>query len=178
MPTTATPPKKRTGKGKSRKPPRHSFRPNGKPTKLTEEVWNKILESARSGLPLKYCAQSAGVHADTLEMWRAQNPVLEAELALAQGEAVKDAWARIEQAGLGYEKKPPDWRSDAWRLEKGFPVDFAKPPEVAVTNNVATTTAIAITIIESREIESRSATIDAQVDELFNRRRSAIRDLE
>ena len=147
MPTTAAPPRKRTGKGKNRNPPRHSFRPNGKPTKLTEEVWNKILESARSGLPLKYCAQSAGVHADTLEMWRAQNPVLEAELTHARSEAVKVAWKQIEAAGIGNDKRPPDWRSSAWRLEKGYPLDFAKPPEVAVTN--VTNTAFQITIVDS-----------------------------
>ena len=73
--------------------------------------------------------------------------------------------------------RPGDWRADSWRLEKGYPMDFAKPPEVAVTNNVTTNTALQITIVESREIESRTAAVDAQVEELFNQRRREIRDL-
>lgn len=174
MSTTGTPKRSQT----RRKPPRHSHRPHGRPTKLTPETWAKILEKARTGLPLKYCALAAGTSADTVEEWRSADPNLEAELAEARAIAADAAWQRIVKAGEPYGKRPGDWRSDSWRLEKSFPADFAKPPEVAINNNVTTNTAIQITIVESREIESRTASVDAQVDELFNDRRRAIRDLE
>jgi hypothetical protein len=179
MPTAAPQPKKKAkGKGRERHPPRHSYRPVGRPTKLTKELWGTFLEKIRSGLPIKYAALAAGTHADSVERWRATVPGLEEELALAQGEAVDAAWKRIEQAGIGYEKKPPDWRADSWRLEKGFPEDFAKPPEVAVNNVTTTTNSLQITIIESRELEARTMSVDARIEELFNQRRRAIRDIE
>jgi hypothetical protein len=141
-------------------------------------VWKTIVEKARSGLPMKFCAQAAGVSKDAVEEWRARWPELDHELSLAQAQAVEAAWKQIEAAGIGNDKRPPDWRSSAWRLEKSHPLDFAKPPEVTVNNSVTTNNTLQITIIESREIESRTAAVDAQVDELFNQRRRALRDLE
>jgi hypothetical protein len=172
----ATSTQSRKTEGEKRSTPRRSSRPVGRPSKFSKEVAHAIIAKARIGLPLKFCSQAAGVSKDAVEEWRARWPDFDRELTQAQAEAVADAWTRIEQAGLPFGKRPGDWRSDAWRLEKAYPPDFAKPPEVAVTNNVTTNTALQITIVESREIESRTVVVDAQVDELFNQRRRSIRE--
>jgi hypothetical protein len=174
MPTTTSTQSRKT-EGEKRQTPRRSSRPVGRPSKFSKEVRDAIIAKARIGLPLKFCSQAAGVSKDAVEEWRARWPDFDRELTQAQAEAVAAAWTRIEQAGLPFGNSPGDWRADSWRLEKGYPADFAKQPEVAVTNNMTTNTALQITIAESREIESRTAAVDAQVDELFNQRRSAIR---
>lgn len=141
---------------------------------MTPETWTTILEKARSGLPLKLCAEAAGVSINTMEMWRAQQPELEAELAEARAIAAEQAWNQIGRAGK--EKVEGDWRATSWQLEKAYPEDFQGRADVSVTNNVTTNTALQITIVEAQQIGERTEAVDAKLAELFHARR-AIRDI-
>jgi hypothetical protein len=173
MPTTAAKPSQKAGgqpaSGRSPRP--------GRPTKFSEALWESILALAAEGLPMKWCCLRAGISPDTAELWRLARPELEHQLQVAQSLAVSNRLKRIEAAAIGSTRKPGDWRADSWLLEKCYPMDFQTKPEVAVTNNVTTNTELKITIVESREIESRTAAVDATVAELFSRRKS-IRNLE
>lgn len=154
-----------------------SPRPNGRPTKFSDALWGNILALAAEGIPVKWCCLRSGVSPDTVEQWRIARPELEHQLQVAQSQAVANRLKRIEAAAIGSKAKPGDWRADSWLLEKCHPSDFQTKPEVAVTNNNMTNTAIQITVVEAAQIESRTAAVDAQIDALFSRRR-AVRDIE
>jgi hypothetical protein len=173
MPTTAAKsPQKAGERPVSKKSPRR-----GRPTKFSEALWESILALAAEGLPMKWCCLRVGISPDTAELWRLARPELEHRLQVAQSLAVANRLKRIEAAAIGSKAKPGDWRADSWLLEKCHPMDFQTKPGIEVNNNVTTNNTLQITLVECREIESRTAAVDAQVAELFNRRKS-VRDLE
>ena len=58
---------KAVAKRKRRKP---SANPNGRPTKLTQAVADRITEGVRLGMTFKNAAMAGGVHEETLAAWR------------------------------------------------------------------------------------------------------------
>ena len=54
-------------KRKRRKPP---AKRNGRPTKLTQPVADRIIEGVSLGMTFKNAAMAGGVHEDTLDVWR------------------------------------------------------------------------------------------------------------
>ena len=58
---------KAVAKRKRRKP---SANPNGRPTKLTQPVADRIIEGVSLGMTFKNAAMVGGVHEDTLDSWR------------------------------------------------------------------------------------------------------------
>ena len=62
----ATPKKKAVAKRK-RKPP---ARRNGRPTKLTQPVADRITEGVSLGMTYREAAMAGGIHEDTLDVWR------------------------------------------------------------------------------------------------------------
>ena len=54
-------------KRRRRKP---SANPNGRPTKLTQAVADRITEGVRLGMTFKNAAMAGGIHEDTLDVWR------------------------------------------------------------------------------------------------------------
>ena len=58
---------KAVAKRKRRKP---SANPNGRPTKLTQVVADRIAEGVSLGMTFKNAAMACGVHEDTLDSWR------------------------------------------------------------------------------------------------------------
>ena len=63
----AAPKKKAVAKRKRRKPP---AKRNGRPTKLTQPVADRIIEGVSLGMTFKNAAMAGGVHEDTLDSWR------------------------------------------------------------------------------------------------------------
>ena len=59
-------------KRKRRKPP---AKPNGRPTKLTQAVADRITEGVRLGMTFKNAAMAGGIHEDTLDVWRKRGAV-------------------------------------------------------------------------------------------------------
>jgi hypothetical protein len=41
--------------------------------------------------------------------------------------AVEQRWRRIEKAANGTAEHPPDWKADAWSLERVYPQLFGRP---------------------------------------------------
>jgi hypothetical protein len=123
--------------------------PRGRPTKLTPDLQERIVEAIRAGAYVETAAALAGVNKTTFYDWlrkgaRAKRGAyhdfsLAVEEALAQSEA--DDLAVIEKAGRGYEVRRTkavrsedgtvettvetstrfDWQAAAWRLERRFP---------------------------------------------------------
>ena len=58
---------KAVAKRKRRKPP---AKRNGRPTKLTQPVADRIIEGVSLGMTFKNAAMAGGVHEDTLDSWR------------------------------------------------------------------------------------------------------------
>ena len=58
---------KKKAVSKRKKPP---AKPNGRPTKLTQPVADRIAEGVSLGMTFKEAAKAGGIHEDTLDSWR------------------------------------------------------------------------------------------------------------
>jgi hypothetical protein len=53
--------------------------------------------------------------------------------------AVERRWRRIEKAAKGSQEHPPDWKADAWSLERVYPQLFGRPDlQLSVNQSVST----------------------------------------
>lgn len=95
----------------------------GRPTKLTREIREKIVEAIRAGAYLETAAALAGIDRVTLHRW------LKAGARQKRGElwefcnAVEKALAEAEMDDLYIIKRAAqeNWQAAAWRLERKFP---------------------------------------------------------
>jgi hypothetical protein len=99
----------------------------GQPTKRNPLALKRILKTAESGLPLHFCAQAGNITSETLLQWRKQDPQFDQLLQAARLKAVERRWKRIEKAAKGTAQHPPDWKADAWSLERVYPQFFGRP---------------------------------------------------
>jgi hypothetical protein len=104
----------------------------GRPTKKTSEAVARLLEIARSGLPLRFACASIGISQECLAVWRERDKNFALALEQARLESVE---RRILEAGVGTEDRASDWRSIAWSLERTYPEEFARP-EVQLQINI------------------------------------------
>jgi hypothetical protein len=111
----------------------------GQPTKKNSLAIKRILKVAASGLPLHFCAQAGNITRETLIQWRKQDPQFDQLLQAARLKAVEQRWRRIEKAAKGTEEHPPDWKCDAWALERTYPEHFGRPDlQLSVNQSVST----------------------------------------
>ena len=111
----------------------------GQPTKKNPLALKRILKTAESGLPLHFCAQAGNITSETLLQWRKQDPEFERLLQAARLKAVEQRWKRIEKAAKGSQEHPPDWKADAWSLERTYPQFFGRPDlQLSVNQSVST----------------------------------------
>jgi hypothetical protein len=91
-----------------------------RPTKLTDEVREKLLEATRAGCTLKDAAAYAGVSVDSFSRYRARDPELAAALEQAEGTAAVGyslvLWKAAESG---------DWRAALAWLERRRPAQWA-----------------------------------------------------
>ena len=76
----------------------YSHRTMGRPSKLTPEVVDKLLEVLADGLTLEQAATSVGIHRDTLRRWREENPWLNEQLEQAREECRRKMLGVIKSA--------------------------------------------------------------------------------
>jgi len=100
----------------------------GRPTKLTPLVKKKLLEATIAGATLKAAAAYAGIHRDTLAVWRAENEQFAEEMQRAEGMAAVGHTFSIKKCSDG-----GDWRAAAWWLERRCADEWAKRDELALT---------------------------------------------
>ena len=98
----------------------------GRKTVLTPEVQAVIVEAARRGTPLTFCAPLAGVARSSLFLWLKKGQAADTPytafsdaVKAAQAEFVGDCLAEIARQGND------SWQAKAWLLERMFREEFA-----------------------------------------------------
>lgn len=116
--------------------------PGGRPTKLDAEAANAIVAILQKGLTIDDACEAAGIDDSTFQRWlrRGEKAAKARELKPEEKPfrefcaAVKKARAvgkitlvqRIENASVGDELNPADWKAAAWLLERMHPHQFGR----------------------------------------------------
>jgi hypothetical protein len=147
-------------------------------SKRTSEVIERILETAGSGLPLRFCAAAGGVSLETVSNWREQDLDFSQALETARAAGARKKWDKILAAGD--RDAPGSWQPLAWALERGFPAEFSRPEIqlAAVQSNFVQNNSLAITVELAKNLEARSAPIHKKIEQLFAKRGSRQQQLE
>lgn len=107
--------------------------PGGRPSKLTDERAERILDALRAGNYLETAARYAGVSYDTLNEWRKRFPEFSEAVEKARADAEARNVAVLQQAAR------TKWQAAAWWLERSFPGRWGRRDEVNVSGNVGVT---------------------------------------
>lgn len=101
------------------------IRKQGRPSKLTEEVQNRILRAVQSGNWLETASAYAGVDASTVRRWIAKGEADDAEEPYRSFcAAIKQARAEAEIRAVALIQKAAQdgtWQASAWYLERSHP---------------------------------------------------------
>ena len=132
MPAAATQPN-----GKRSKRGRLS---EGRPTKQTEEVVQKIADAIALGLADDEAASIAGIGDRTLTNWR-QDPEFLRKIKNAVSTRLAMRLSKIESGADG-------WQGTAWLLERLYPTRFSRPEiQISLSNSFnQSVNALSITI--------------------------------
>jgi hypothetical protein len=144
--------------------------PRGRPPKKTPTTIKRILEVLRSGLPIYFAAKAGDVSTETLSLWREKDPQFARDFEAARLEAVERRWRRIEKAAKGSVDHPPDWKADAWCLERVYAQHFARPDlQLSVNQSVSTgpTNVVVVGPERAKILVSRHEQIRARTRELL-----------
>lgn len=97
----------------------------GRPTKLTEDVQNKIVQAIQAGNWLETASAYAGVDASTVRRWMAKGEGEDAEEPYrAFCALIKQARAQAEIRAVALIQKAAQdgtWQASAWYLERSHP---------------------------------------------------------
>jgi transposase len=115
--------KKQTKKRKRAKPGA------GRPSKLTPEVQEKILNAIRTGAFIETAAAAAGIHRDTFYEWMKRGEKAPSGMYREFKEQLDIAIAESETMCLALitaASASGVWQAAAWRLERRFPERWAQ----------------------------------------------------
>ena len=95
----------------------------GRPTKLTLEVQEKIVQAVAAGNYLETAAAFAGVHRFTLHRWLKIGANAKSGKHRQFCDAVQEAMAKAEIRDVAIigQAAQKQWQAAAWRLERKFP---------------------------------------------------------
>lgn len=96
----------------------------GRPTKLTPEVQDRILEAIGAGNTKKDAAAYAGIGYRTLETWLTDPRPLYRQFQ--QAVAQKEAQAVVRNVAIIAKAAQDTWQAAAWWLERRRPDDWAR----------------------------------------------------
>jgi hypothetical protein len=145
MPAAATRP---TGKRSKR------GRFEGRPTKQTPQIVQKIAGAIALGLADDEAASIADINADTLAQWK-KDPTFSEKIKNAVSTRLAMRLSKIESGTDG-------WQGTAWLLERLYPSRFSRPEvQISLQNSFNQTTS-ALTIVISKEEYQQ---INAQAEE-------------
>jgi hypothetical protein len=151
------------------------IRPTGPPTKKTPETIQRMIETARTGLPLRFVAAAGGVTLQTLGDWRDNDKAFGLAIEQARAESVRERWEEIRKQGIATKNKPGNWPALAWQLERSFPQEFGKPEtQVALQFNQqnVTNSVLVITAEEAKKYDERSTRLNKEIDALLEARQA------
>ena len=103
--------------------PAMTRKPGGRPTKLTSEVQEKIVQALAAGNYLETAAAYAGVHRFTLHRWLKLGANAKSGRHRQFCDAVQTAMAQAEIRDVAIigQAAGKQWQAAAWRLERKFP---------------------------------------------------------
>lgn len=95
----------------------------GRPTKLTTEVQDRIIQALKAGNYIETAAEYAGIGKTTFYRWMEQGEQASQGIYREFRDAVMRARAEAEARSVALIQKaaPDDWRAAAWWLERAFP---------------------------------------------------------
>lgn len=93
----------------------------GKPTKLTPDVQQRILQAIQMGATYGLAAAYGGVSMDSFARWRDKIADFADAIKEAEGKAVVGWLAKIEKAA-----NEGAWQAAAWKLERRYPKDYGR----------------------------------------------------
>lgn len=95
----------------------------GRPTKLTPEVQDRIIQALKAGNYVETAAEYAGIGKTTFYRWMARGEQASRGIYREFRDAVMRARAEAEARNVAIIQKaaPDDWRAAAWWLERAFP---------------------------------------------------------
>jgi len=123
-------------------------------------------------LPNYFAAKAGDVSTETLSLWREKDPQFARDFEAARLEAVEQLWRRIEKAARGSREHPPDWKADAWSLERVYPQLFGRPDlQLSVNQSVSTgpTNVVVLGPERARVLATRHEQIRARPVALFEK---------
>ena len=116
--------------------------------------------------------RNGNITSETLLQWRKQDPQFDQLLQAARLKAVEQRWKRIEKAAKGSVDHPPDWKADAWSLERVYPQLFGRPDlQLSVNQSVSTgpTNVVVLGPERARVLATRHEQIRARPVALFEK---------
>ena len=110
----------------------------GRPTKLNDELTNRIVDFINQGCDQKTACNLAGVPYSCFNEWKQKGSegkepyaAFLSVISRARDEH-KHLLIKLVMAGArGLLPRPADWRAASWLLEKGWPLEFGDRPSVA-----------------------------------------------
>ena len=106
---------------------------NGRPSKLTPEIQERIVQALVLGNHRQDAAAYAGIHPRTLRRWLLQGAQEQAGEHADFGRAVAEAEARAKVTAMGCIVKAArdgEWKAAAWWLQKMFPHQFSEQSQL------------------------------------------------
>ena len=101
----------------------------GRPSKLTPEAQQKIVQAVASGNYLETAAAYGGITYTTFNNWMNRGEARESKIYIEFFEAVKKAEADAEVlrvARISKAANEGNWQADAWYLERRYPNRWGK----------------------------------------------------
>lgn len=100
----------------------------GRPSKLTPETQQRIVQAIEVGATYELAAQYGGVHYDTFRRWMEQGGAAKAGRFFEFYEAIKAAEgkAAIKWLALIDKAAVDTWQAAAWKLERRYPRDYGR----------------------------------------------------
>ena len=111
----------------------------GRPTRLTKELAEQIVEVVLAGNYIETSAKMFGVSKQTLYNWFAKGAKAKSGMHAYFLDAVKKAQAKAEIKDLTIIGKHgiKNWQAAAWRLERKFPDRYGRRQRIDITEEEA-----------------------------------------
>ena len=116
---------------KRRKTTAKTKRPPGRPSKLSKELTENLLNFIRAGAFVETAVNASGISKDTLYAWLKRGKRESKGAYREFSDAFQKASAEFEVGGIlkirAAAKDPKGWFAMAWLLERRFPDRWARP---------------------------------------------------
>ena len=103
----------------------------GRPSKLTEELTERLCKAIRAGCFVETAVAMNGLHKDTFYDWLKRGAKEKRGPHRRFSDAIQKAMAEFEAAAVARIAKagtdPKLWYATAWLLERKFPARYARP---------------------------------------------------